>query len=324
MGPCGATGSERQPFPPPTIRVTGLGSTPARVFSSWIVSGAGSRSIDVLYRLVYNGPVSARLPTQLCDRIRPPRADVSCQRRARPRIGSLRAPACGGFTLLELLVVLSVAAAVAGLLLPALSRARRTANQVACAANLRQWGLAVSLYASQNEEYLPRRGQGTQPTNQINRPTDWFNALPPLLGMGSYQQWAATSRIPRPGTQSAWVCPAAIDPGGPHFWSYSMNMGLSVWEASVNNGEPDRITRVGDPSALVFLADGPANYCSVFPSATSGGYNPAPRHSGAVNICFLDGHVAAVPGPSLGVGTGLVDNVDLRWRPPGSTWNGAR
>jgi prepilin-type processing-associated H-X9-DG protein len=55
-----------------------------------------------------------------------------------------------------------------------------------------------------------------------------------------------------------------------------------------------------------------------------GGYNPVPRHKKSVNICFLDGHVSALPGSYIGVGTGMIEHPDIRWHPPGNTWNSAQ
>jgi prepilin-type processing-associated H-X9-DG protein len=54
-----------------------------------------------------------------------------------------------------------------------------------------------------------------------------------------------------------------------------------------------------------------------------GSFNPVPRHQGRVNVCFLDGHVAAIAGASLGVGVGLIEQPDVLWHPPNNTWNGA-
>src|SRR5262249_41581852 len=162
------------------------------------------------------------------------------------------------------------------------------------AANLRQWGAAAIMYANANHGYLPRRGQGVQPTNQISREQDWFNALPPALRMKPYMELAATGEIPRPQARSSiWLCPAAQEFPVDYYWSYGMNMGLSVEQSGQNNGMPDKITGVGNLSIMVLFADAPGNYCSVFPSKFAGGYNPVRRHNHAVNICFLDGHVSA-------------------------------
>jgi prepilin-type N-terminal cleavage/methylation domain-containing protein len=56
-----------------------------------------------------------------------------------------------GFTLLELLVVVSIIAVLAALLMPAIKMVRDSALRTACASNQHQWGLAVQLYANDNE-----------------------------------------------------------------------------------------------------------------------------------------------------------------------------
>jgi prepilin-type N-terminal cleavage/methylation domain-containing protein len=211
------------------------------------------------------------------------------------------------FSLVELLVVLAIIAILASLLLPGLSRAQAKARSTQCISNLRQWALAYRQYADDNKDFLPRRGQGVQPLAQIDRPEDWFNALPPYLNSRPYQQLFATNQKLKPRSISVFICPVATDPGSNHFLPYGMNMNLSPW----NLPQAAKFAEVVRPSQVVTMADAPGPYASTYPSTKP--YSALARHSRRVNLLFLAGQVNSFAADYVGCGVGDPNRDDVRW-----------
>jgi prepilin-type N-terminal cleavage/methylation domain-containing protein len=211
------------------------------------------------------------------------------------------------FTLVEMLVVIAIIAVLAALVLPALASAKERARSTQCVDNLHQWGLAYRMYADDHQDFLPRRGQGVQTLAVIDRPDDWFNALPVYFSLPAFQLMVTNSTKPAAHTQSIFICPTANNPGGTYFLPYGMNMNLSPWNLPTATKYGD----VAHPDCVVAMADAPGPYASTYPSVHS--YSPLARHGGRINLLFLAGRVQSLAGSYVGCGVGDPKLADVRW-----------
>jgi prepilin-type N-terminal cleavage/methylation domain-containing protein len=212
-----------------------------------------------------------------------------------------------GFTLIELLVVIAIIAVLAAVLLSVLAQTKEKGHGTQCLSNLRQWGVAFRMYADDNNDYIPRRGQGVQTLVQIDRPTDWFNALPFYFGSLSFQMMISNNLLPAAHSQSVFICPTANNPGGTYFLPYGMNMNLSPWNLSA----PTQYYQVKQPALVVAMADAPGPYASTYPSKQP--YGIVARHNGQVNLLFLAGEVQSFAGKYVGCGVGDPGLPNVRW-----------
>ena len=209
-----------------------------------------------------------------------------------------------GFTLLELLVVIAVIAVLAAITMPAVQSARITAQQAACASNMRQLGVAMLAYANDHDMRLP----GTSHTEVVGR--TWIYTLSEYLGE----------------VDAVRICPA--DPKGDDRLaaggtSYLLNSFLFVAEM-----DPFGNT-IGPPTNNLLAIDNPARTMMAFicsdttnvgvgndhthsrswtswPAVVSDispdrfTQNQAADHSvGSSNYLFADGHVESIEAIAL-------------------------
>ena len=198
-----------------------------------------------------------------------------------------------GFTLIELLVVVAIVAILAALLFPVFAQAKEAAKRTGCLSNLRQLGLAWTMYAGDADERacLSYYAQGA---------VAWdfrFDGPKPELGLlGPYTKAGALNACPSFRPSTAWDRP---------FTGYAYNA-TYVGGDPLLAGHPEAaLARIADPAGTVLFGDAgyvprggtgavlPHNYLRA-PSDPFFGIGTVDfRHLRAANVDWADGHARA-------------------------------
>ncbi len=197
-----------------------------------------------------------------------------------------RKQASGGFTLVELLVVIGIIALLVSILLPALSKARESANVVACASNLRQIGMAYVMYVNDHNGWTWSQDAGGAASLLYKRDSD--HGPPPLkdpiVGSGrllffNYLLSAQVFRCPSamPGVLYAFdqYMPGTIE-NPPNYWG-------SDYFQRINNFTG---------TALRYPRDAKKGVEADNPRLSTPG---RPYHRKGWNVLYLDGTVLTLP-----------------------------
>ncbi|MBN2559755.1 MAG: prepilin-type N-terminal cleavage/methylation domain-containing protein [Phycisphaerae bacterium] len=202
---------------------------------------------------------------------------------------------CLGFTLIELLVVMTIIAVLLAILIPALSAARAQGICTKCLSNMRQAGLALGMYALDNEEYMPA---SACPSAEANIENYW------LWILQRYSEQPLIAQCPADKTDRPfldWSDPPE-DRGtwaGYRWSSYAVN--FSLVPTPQNPHEYNCLKKIRRPDAVVYLAaircgEGFDSGDHIHSDLWEGLEDPKQevawdRHRGKSNYLFTDGHV---------------------------------
>jgi prepilin-type processing-associated H-X9-DG protein/prepilin-type N-terminal cleavage/methylation domain-containing protein len=230
-----------------------------------------------------------------------------------------------GFTLLELLVFVSIIAVLAALLLPVLGQARGQARRMECLSRLKQWQLAFGMYVEENDDWIPRESYEplgevtinnwsqvkgrTLPDGTSDSRDVWYNALPPYLSQRPVSAYAPFSERPNFFDSRLLIhCPVARFPSYAHrpnypfpLFSLAMNSQLIQVGPTVKFSAIERADPVRTVVFLDNLLDGeakahPAQQDSDLGQPSSYANRFSARHQRGGNLAFADGHVQWYPG----------------------------
>ena len=204
------------------------------------------------------------------------------------------------FTLIELLIVIAIIAILAGMLLPALNAAREKARAIKCAGNLKQYGMAIAMYAHTYQDYLLIQNPVNHKTGTIGYIYQWGGyiqtELMPKMREADWKAGRSINSCPSRNKNYG----AALTGYEQEAISYAHNtLALGAQAQGANPDATHKMSRLKQPAFYVGFCDSEVWCIGSSGVLAKGRWNGSKeydyvsfRHGNRSNAVFIDGHAA--------------------------------